>query len=214
MSKSFTAPEKFIRLLKNEAVAVSYRVLKRRLIEIELFVLKGIEELTVRLEKGNLECQNIQETYYRLAANTLLPLFSSVRDLNLLEPYSYPELSIKLRLEGQQQPTHSYLTIPYTFLNFAEEREGGGKKSRIKTKLCLEKLPINPKRLRILSQVFKVWSKRHFKGHSEFETSFSIGEHDFGLRLLEERDTFALELEGRGEERLSRLIDFFSRLIC
>lgn len=202
-----------MRLLRNEAVSVSYRVLKRRLIEIELFAHRPLEELTVRLERGNLECQGIQETYHHLPANTLLPLFSSVRDLNLLEPYRFPELSLELRLAPQQQPVQTFLVLPYSFLNFAEEREGG-RKSRIKTKLCLEKLPIRPKRLRILSQVFKVWSKRHFKGQAEFETSFSIGDHDFTLRLVEERDTFALELEGRGEERLGRLIDFFSRLIC
>lgn len=195
-------------------MSVSYRVLKRRLIEVELFVHRNLDELTLRLEKGNLECQNITETYHHLTANTLLPLFSSVRDINLLEPYRFPELSLEVRQQGQQQSAQMHLAIPYSFLNFAEEREGLGRKSRIKTKLCLEKLPINPKRLRILSQVFKVWSKRHFKGQSEFETSFSIGEHDFGLRLVEERETFALELEGRGEERLSRLIDFFSRLIC
>jgi hypothetical protein len=34
ISKSFTDPEKFIKLVKNEAVTVSYRVLKRKLIEI------------------------------------------------------------------------------------------------------------------------------------------------------------------------------------
>lgn len=60
-----------------------------------------------------------------------------------------------------------YLTIPYVFLNIAEEKEiTVSKKSRIKTKLCLEKLPINPKKLRILSQVFKVWNKKQFKGES------------------------------------------------
>jgi hypothetical protein len=79
------------------------------------------------------------------------------------------------------------LTLPYTFLNFADEKEGGARRSRIRTKLCLEGLPINPKKLKVLSCVFKAWSKRQFKGESEFETHFHIGDHDFRLRLIEER---------------------------
>lgn len=213
IARSFSEPEKFVRLLKSEAVSVGYRVLKRKLIEIEIYVQRGIESLSVSLEKGNLECQNIQETYSALAPHTILALFSSVRDVNLLDPYNYPRLLLDLTLAGE--PSRRSLLLPYTFLNFAEEREGmPAKRSRIKTKLCLERLPINAKKLKILSSIFKAWSKRQFKGEAEFETNFNVGEHEFRLRLVEEKETFTMELEGRGEEKLTKVIDFFSKLIC
>jgi hypothetical protein len=75
-------------------VTVSYRVLKHKLIEIEIYILRPIEQLSVTLEKGNLECQSIQETYSHLPPHTLLALFSSVRDVNLLDPYRFPHLHL------------------------------------------------------------------------------------------------------------------------
>jgi hypothetical protein len=54
IGKNFTEPEKFQSLMKCDLLRVSYRILKRKLIEIEIYILKDIEELRVTLEKGNL----------------------------------------------------------------------------------------------------------------------------------------------------------------
>jgi hypothetical protein len=75
-------------------LTIGYRILKKRLIEIEIYTLKPITSLKVGLDKGNLECQNIRETYSHVSANTLLALFSSVRNIDLDIPSDFPKLEL------------------------------------------------------------------------------------------------------------------------
>jgi len=40
--------------MKSNILRVNYRILKKKLIEIEIYILKNIEELKVTLQKGNI----------------------------------------------------------------------------------------------------------------------------------------------------------------
>lgn len=96
VEKSFREPETFQKILKTTVLTVSYRILKKMLIEIEILTIKSFESLSITIEKGNLECQNINEQYNNLAANTVLALFSPVRNLDIDRIEDFP----KIRIEG------------------------------------------------------------------------------------------------------------------
>jgi len=54
IGRNFQEPEKFQSLMKSNILRVNYRILKKKLIEIEIYILKNIEELKVTLQKGNI----------------------------------------------------------------------------------------------------------------------------------------------------------------
>ena len=68
-------------------------------------------------------------------------------------------------MEGEERCQKS-VTIPYTWLHFADERAPSLKRSKIRTKLCLSDIPINSSHLNILSSIFHTWLKKSLKGHS------------------------------------------------
>lgn len=57
---SLRSPEKFIRLWHWEGGTVSCRIIKGRLIEIEIFTEKTTSSLSVSLEKNNIEAQSVE----------------------------------------------------------------------------------------------------------------------------------------------------------
>ena len=94
IERSFKEPDTFQKLLKLPELTVSYRIIKRRLIEIEIYTLKPIQSLTVTLSKGNLECQSIQEHYSHVSVNTILALFSSVRSIDTEHLVDFPKIDL------------------------------------------------------------------------------------------------------------------------
>lgn len=77
----------------------------------------------------------------------------------------------------------------------------------------MENLPLNAKNFRVLSELFHNWSKKEYKDNFDYECRFVYQEQEFQLKIHEHLQFFDLELEGRGEERLTKMIDFFSHLL-
>lgn len=61
---------------------------------MEIYTLKPIKSLRIILNKGNLECQNIQEQYSAISANTILALFSSVRGIDTDNILDFPKIDL------------------------------------------------------------------------------------------------------------------------
>lgn len=87
-------PGKFLRVMKSEAITVRVRVQRRRIIELELLTHKAMSRLNVALERGNLDCQHIEERYVGLAAGSRLALFSCVRAIDIDHPTVLPTLHL------------------------------------------------------------------------------------------------------------------------
>ena len=71
-----------------------------------------------------------------MSVNTVLALFSSVRNIDLDSLATFPKICIEVESEDGQVEERSVL-IPYTWLHFIEDRPPSLKKSKIKTKICL-----------------------------------------------------------------------------
>ena len=125
-----------------------------------------------------------------------------------------PKLNIEIQLEEGQIPIMKKVTIPFTWLHFMHEHEVTNKKSRIKTKICLEGLNFNPKRLKLMGRVFQGWVKRSNTSAAHFETHFTVGDSEFELGMTERGDRLGLELQGKGEDRLTHMIELLAQLIC
>ena len=116
--------------------------------------------MSVVLEKGNLECQHIEERYFKLPANSKFTLFSSVRDVNLEEPFKLPKIHIEITMEdGSIVERHA--TVPYTWLQFATDAQARLQRSKIVTKSFLDNLTISSSHLRTLSLVLPNWTSRY-----------------------------------------------------
>jgi hypothetical protein len=123
--------------MKNDLLSIRYKVERRRIIELEITVYKEVAQLLVVLEKGNLECQHIEEKYFKLTPNSKVTLFSCVRKLSLEEPFKLPSIHVELTLEDGTL-VEKYSTLPYTWLHFSAEcQHHRPQKSRIITKTCL-----------------------------------------------------------------------------
>lgn len=107
------------------------------------------------------------------------------------------------------------MTIPYTWLHFSEDsRPEKPKKGKIKTKISMEDLPTQPKTFKLLNLMFRNWSRRELKDIYDYEVHFCLQEQQFLLKLHEHSKHFDLELEGRGEEQLTKMMEFLSALLC
>jgi hypothetical protein len=167
----------------------------------------------VTLEKGNLQCQNIQEHYQALQPNSTVSLFTSVREIAVDEPFRMPKLLIEVTLP-QQVKLQRAITLPYCWLHFTDDPSKQPQKSRIKTKICLENVAISHRGLRYLGRVLPGWQCRSSKSETVYESRFGVGGCDYELEIYGGCSRWNVELSGRGEERLTRLIEYFSELLC
>ena len=90
-------------------------------------------------------------------------------------PFALPRLHIEVQVDPDQPSIAKRVTVPFTWLHFLQERDGPTKKSRIRTKICLEGLSFNQRRLKTVGAKFQ-WMKRPGKGSTQFETHFAIGD--------------------------------------
>jgi len=98
-----------------------------------------------------------------LAPNTLLHLFTSIRNISIDEPLNFPKLILEIVIDEKHSDViHKALTIPYCWLHFAEQSGRNSQKSRIKTKLCIEDVTLNPSRIKMLSLALPGWSLTHY----------------------------------------------------
>jgi hypothetical protein len=69
-------------------------VQRRRIIELEVLTHKELARLAIVLDRGNLDCQHIEERYLSLPAGSRLALFSCVRTVDIERPCALPKLHI------------------------------------------------------------------------------------------------------------------------
>lgn len=153
---------KFLKVLRSEWLTVRVRAQRRRIIELEVLTHRELARLSILLDRGNLDCQHVEERYMALSAGSRLALFSCVRIVDIDRPCALPKLHIEAALDdGTLFDRHP--TIPYSWLLFASEGKPRPS-SRICTKACLDEAEVDPQKLRTLAQTLPGWRSRHRRG--------------------------------------------------
>jgi hypothetical protein len=108
---------------------VLFRIVKRKLIEIEIHAENAINALEIELEKGQFSCQSLKEHYENVRKKEIITLLCSVRGidiacegLNLLE---LPKLMLKIetKLEENNITFRKEVTLPYTWIMLVEKEK-------------------------------------------------------------------------------------------
>ena len=64
-----------------------------------MYTEKATSSLSVSLEKNNIEAQSVDEVYRNVGPQTILALFSSVRNIDLDRPFNLPRLYIEVQVD-------------------------------------------------------------------------------------------------------------------
>jgi hypothetical protein len=99
-------------------VVVNYRIVKRRIIEIEVAILRRLERLTVNLVKGGLDCQSINESYENVMPKSSIILMSAVSGVRRGEPV-HAELQLVIVEEAGSFGVQKKVVLPMCWVFLA-----------------------------------------------------------------------------------------------